>query len=86
MNAPTAASGRTARLPRLLAAAAIATALALPHAGRAQRYVPNADPAHPRLKYLDSLTSLNDRCMVRKAKLNARVRPVYVNGQPMGFC
>jgi hypothetical protein len=52
----------------------------------AQRYVPAADPALPRLKYPDSLVSANDRCMVTKKKLNPKVRPVYVNGVPMGFC
>ena len=53
---------------------------------RAQRYVPTADPAHPRLKFADSLVSPNDRCVVSHDKLNPRVRPVYVNGVPMGFC
>jgi len=54
--------------------------------GDAQRPVTTADPVHPKLKYADSLVSLNDRCMVRKNKLNPRVRPVYVNRQPVGFC
>jgi hypothetical protein len=53
---------------------------------RAQRYVPTADPKHPRLKFADSLVSPNDRCLVSHDKLNPRVRPVYVNGVPMGFC
>jgi hypothetical protein len=53
---------------------------------RAQHYVPTADPAHPRLKFADSLISPNDRCVVSHDKLNPRVRPVYVNGVPMGFC
>ena len=53
---------------------------------RAQRYVPTADPQHPRLKFADSLISPNDRCLVSHDKLNSRVRPVYVNGVPMGFC
>jgi len=53
---------------------------------RAQRYVPTADPQHPRLKFADSLVSPNDRCLVSQDKLNPRVRPVYVNGVPMGFC
>ena len=52
----------------------------------AQRYVPTADPKHPRLKFADSLVTPNDRCMVSQAKLNPKVRPVYVNGVPMGFC
>lgn len=51
-----------------------------------QRYVPTADPEHPRLKYADSLVSLNDRCMVRMVKMNPKVRPVYVSRMPVGFC
>ena len=68
-----------------LALVAAGVLLAAPR-GAAQRRVPTGDPKHPRLKYADSLTSLNDRCMVRKAKLNPKVRPVYVNWQPVGFC
>lgn len=55
-------------------------------AARAQEYVPTADPEHPKLRYADSLVSLNDRCPVRQGKLNSSYRPVYVNGQPVGFC
>jgi hypothetical protein len=54
--------------------------------GVAQRYVPMPDTLHPRIRYADSLESANDRCMVSQQKLNLRVRPVYVNGVPMGFC
>ena len=61
------------------------TLLAVPR-GDAQRRVQTGDPAHPLLKFADSLVSLNDRCMVRKNKLNPNVRPVYVNRQPVGFC
>ena len=83
------ARGWRARRPLLAAvllALAAAAALTWPQNGSAQRYVPTQDPEHPLLKYADSLTSLNDRCAVRKAKLNPKVRPVYVNGQPIGFC
>jgi hypothetical protein len=66
-----------------LVALALSTAAA-PSAG--QRYVATADSAHPRIKYADSLVSANERCMVAQRKLNLRVRPVYVNGVPMGFC
>lgn len=52
----------------------------------AQRYVAQPDTLHPRLKFADSLISLNDRCAVAKNKLNPRVRPVYVNGKAVGFC
>jgi hypothetical protein len=40
----------------------------------------------PRLQYADGELSLNDRCPVRKAKLNTRLSPLYVNGRPIGFC
>lgn len=40
----------------------------------------------PHLRYRGGQESLNDRCPVRKAKLNLRLPPVYVNGHPVGFC
>ena len=41
----------------------------------------------PRVRYFDDgQVSLNDRCAVRKVKLNPKMPPVYVNGQPIGFC
>ena len=52
----------------------------------AARPVPGSDPAFPRLKYADSLVSVNDRCIVAKRKLSSSVRPVYVNRKPIGFC
>ena len=73
---------RTAAALLLAAAALILT----PTPSSAQRYVATADSAHPRIKYADSLVSANERCMVAQQKLNRRVRPVYVNGVPMGFC
>jgi len=78
-------------LRRLIAPAAalLAVGFALgagPGAGRAQHVVATADTLHPRIRYPDSLLSANDRCMVSQAKLNPKVRPVYVNGVPMGFC
>jgi hypothetical protein len=69
----------------LVLAAVGALAVAVLEA-RAQRHVPGADPARPRVKFADSLVSANDRCMVAQSKLNPRVRPVYVNGVPLGFC
>ena len=53
---------------------------------RAQEYVPTADLEHPKIKYPDSKISLNDRCPVRGGKLSTTYKPVYVNGQPIGFC
>jgi hypothetical protein len=70
----------------LAAAAALAVLILVPGALRAQRYVAGGDPAYPHAKYPDSLVSLNDRCIVAGNKLNLAVRPVYVNGQPIGFC
>jgi len=69
-----------------IALAALAFQALIPHSGLAQRYLPGADPAHPRIRYADSLDSPNDRCIVAGNKLNLKVRPVYVNGVPIGFC
>jgi hypothetical protein len=46
------------------------------------------DPAveKPLTRFDDGQVSLNDKCPVRKAKLNLRMPPVYVNGKPIGFC
>lgn len=74
---------RQASAALLIAAAGFFLA---PTPGVAQRYVATPDTAHPRIKYADSLLSANERCMVAQQKLNLRVRPVYVNGVPMGFC
>jgi len=52
----------------------------------AQQYVPSDPPEHPRLEWGDTLVSLNDRCPVRQAKLNATYRPVYINRKPVAFC
>jgi hypothetical protein len=41
----------------------------------------------PRLRYLaDGQVTINDRCPVRKVKLNPRMHAAYVNGRPVGFC
>ena len=41
----------------------------------------------PRVRYFETgLVTLNDRCAVRKVKLNTKMPAVYVNGQPIGFC
>jgi len=76
------------RVPHALAALllALGAAYLAPAPGEAQRYVATADSLHPRIKYADSLVSANERCMVAQQKLNRRVRPIYVNGVPMGFC
>lgn len=68
----------------LAVAAALAAGGSLP--GDAARYVPQADKAHPKIRYDDSLTSINDRCAVQEGGLSPAIRPVYVNAKPVGFC
>jgi len=47
----------------------------------------NPEDSLPHLRYFaDGLESLNDRCAVRKVRLNPKMPPVYVNGRPVGFC
>jgi hypothetical protein len=38
------------------------------------------------LRFEDGAVSLNDRCPVRRARLNRKMPPVFVNGRPVGFC
>ncbi len=38
------------------------------------------------ITYDDSLTSPNTHCIVSGLHLSKRIAPVYVNGQPIGFC
>ena len=40
----------------------------------------------PKLRFTNETVSLNDRCPVRKAKLNTKLAPLFVNGRPLGFC
>lgn len=41
----------------------------------------------PHLRYLaDGLVTLNDRCPIRKVRLNPKMNAAYVNGHPVGFC
>jgi hypothetical protein len=68
----------------LLLPAAVLCCAALP--ALAQRYVATPDSAFPRIRYADSLDSANDRCIVAQRRLSAKIRPVYVNGTPIGFC
>ena len=78
------ASGRrAARWAAMVVGLAVTLAAA---ASMAQVAVPTKDPQHPRIRYEDSLLSLNDRCMVRGGTLNSVFRPVYINGRPVGFC
>ena len=80
---------RAAFRPRIATGAlalGVGAALVVPLSVRSQRHMPTGDPSFPRIRYADSLLSVNDRCAVRKNKLNLKVRPVYVNRQPIGFC
>ena len=79
-----AVSGFRASLGGVTLALLLAAALAAP-AG-AQRYIPTSDPRFPRLRYADSLNSVNDRCVVTQHRLNPMIAPIYVNGTPVGFC
>ena len=65
---------------------ALAAALVAPREGGAQRMLPTRDKEHWRIKYPDSLVSINDRCAVKQGALSPAIRPVYVNGKPVGFC
>lgn len=50
-------------------------------------YVLDAEPGFPRVRYLDGQLSLNASCAIRvENKLSRKIPPVYVNGQPIGFC
>lgn len=40
----------------------------------------------PRLVYPGDLLTLNDRCPVRKSRLNPRMPAIWVNEHPVGFC
>lgn len=49
-------------------------------------YVQPAD-SFPTIRYFEGgLVSQNDRCAVRKVRMNTKMPPVYVNGRPIGFC
>ena len=48
-------------------------------------YVDPASPLSP-IRFDRESVSLNDRCPVRKGRLNLKMPPVYVNGKPIGFC
>ena len=75
-----------ARAAAVWVAAAALLALVAPRASLGQRYVPGPDAEHLRLKYGDSLVSINDRCMVTHRMIKPYVRPVYVSRQAVGFC
>ncbi len=69
-----------------LGVAALLAALGGSGTSEAQRIVPQKDAKLWRVKFADSLVSINDRCAVKENQLNIAVRPVYVNGKPVAFC
>ena len=78
------------RLPGTRAAIAALFALLAVLSGRgpahAQVLLPVSDSGFQHLKFADSLTSVNDRCVITHNRLNPVIHPLYVNGQPVGFC
>ena len=45
------------------------------------------DAEHHRLRFTDGQLSRNDSCMILMGnRLNRRIPPLYVNGEPVGFC
>lgn len=44
------------------------------------------NPVRPQIRYADGLVSVNDRCPVKRSKLNRKMTPIYANGRPVGFC
>ena len=49
--------------------------------------LPSENPVRYHLRYRDGQVSLNDACVIRlENKLNPKIPPFYVNGQPIGFC
>jgi len=46
----------------------------------------DASAEFPKIRFADGSVSANDRCPVTKRKLSIYFPPIYVNGQPIGFC
>ncbi len=68
-------------------AVALAAVLGLSACGNAPHaYVADDPETFPRVKFQNGSVSRNDRCPVRKNKLNRGFDPLYVNGRPVGFC
>lgn len=82
----TSSSSRRPAAATLSAGGILALALLAPEPGRIPEYVQGDNAQFPRIRYADSRISINDRCPVRLAKLNTKMAPLYVNGEPVGFC
>ena len=49
--------------------------------------VASSNPERPRLRYPDGQLSRNESCFIKLGnKLNPKVPPLYINGNPIGFC
>ena len=78
----------------LTGAAWLLVALAVACGGRPAELVPpigtavvlDPEAPFPKIRFADGMVSANDRCPVTKRKLSILFPPVYVNGQPIGFC
>ena len=50
-------------------------------------YVMSANAERPYVRYADGQLSQNQSCAIKLGnKLNRRVPPMFINGQPIGFC
>ena len=82
------------RLPRLSGLACLLVCLAAACGSRHAEPIPavteptlvDPESPFPRIRFADGMVSANDRCPVTKRKLSIHFPPVYVNGQPIGFC
>ena len=70
----------------LAALATLGLATTLGAMAGAQVLIKSTHEDFPKVLYADTLISANDRCIVARSRLNPKVRPVYVNGTPLGFC
>lgn len=71
---------------RRLAITLAALAIGSVAANAQQLLLPAKEPGFPQIQFADSLISPNTHCPVTGHRLNIQVRPVYVNGVPIGFC
>lgn len=71
---------------RALVLALAALALGAVAAGAQELLLPAKEKGFPQIQFADSLISPNTHCPVTGHRLNIQVRPVYVNGVPIGFC
>ena len=65
--------------------AILALALAA-DAASAQEKIPVPGSDRYRVRYADGTVSVNDLCPVLQRGIGTRKLPVWVNGQPVGFC